>query len=68
MVANAGIMVMKNIFDISVEEWDKLQAVRQLITPDLNLKELTMSQVNVRGVFLCYREAGDFLTPFLVPQ
>ncbi|OBT40829.1 hypothetical protein VE00_08595 [Pseudogymnoascus sp. WSF 3629] len=40
MVSNAGIIVTKRLFEVSVAEWDKVQ------------------QVNVRGMFLCYREAG----------
>jgi len=40
MIANAGIIVAKTMFEVSVEEWDRIQAV------------------NVRGAFLCYREAG----------
>ncbi|KAK4936652.1 hypothetical protein LTR10_022504 [Elasticomyces elasticus] len=40
MIANAGIIVAKTMFEVSVEEWDRVQAV------------------NVRGAFLCYREAG----------
>ncbi|KAK5457235.1 hypothetical protein LTS15_005016 [Exophiala xenobiotica] len=40
MVANAGIIVTKSLFEVSVDEWDKVMAV------------------NVRGVMLCYREAG----------
>lgn len=27
MIANAGIIVPKKLFDLSVEEWDRVQAV-----------------------------------------
>ncbi|KIV96998.1 hypothetical protein PV10_00808 [Exophiala mesophila] len=40
MIANAGIIVTKKLFEVTVEEWDKVLAV------------------NLRGVMLCYREAG----------
>lgn len=58
MVANAGIIVAKKILEVSVEEWDKVQSVSiELIK---SFSSTDSEQVNVRGIFLCYREAGEY--------
>ncbi|CAF3266465.1 unnamed protein product [Rotaria sp. Silwood2] len=43
IVANAGIVQVKPIVDITTEDWDKMFAV------------------NMRGVFLCYKEAAKVM-------
>lgn len=60
MVANAGIIATKRIFELTVEEWDKVQAV---CAASLIAISLTTFQINVRGVFLCYRAAGKPRVP-----
>ncbi|KAL3463949.1 L-2,3-butanediol dehydrogenase [Aspergillus heterothallicus] len=45
MVANAGIILVKPLLEISADEWDRVQEVMKI-------------QVNLRGVFLSYKYAA----------
>ncbi|OAL28916.1 hypothetical protein AYO22_02352 [Fonsecaea multimorphosa] len=60
MVANAGIAVARKLFDATVDDWDKVMAVSVCpdVVCDVQLISPLDRQVNARGVFLCYREAG----------
>ncbi|KAJ5178285.1 Short-chain dehydrogenase/reductase SDR [Penicillium coprophilum] len=61
MVANAGIMLTKRVMDLTMDEWDHVQAV---CTPaSCDIISSLRAKVNVKGVFLCYRAAGksDYL-------
>jgi len=33
MVANAGIIIPKTLFEVSVEEWDRVQSVKRVTDP-----------------------------------
>lgn len=64
MVANAGIMLTKGMMDLTMDEWDRVQAVCAPPPPLLAiLTRAYGAKVNVKGVFLCYRAAGksDYL-------
>lgn len=37
MIANAGIIVTKKLFEVTVEEWDKVQAVRRRFAHENNM-------------------------------
>ena len=57
MIANAGIIVAKPLLEVTVAEWDKVQAVSTDNFISLQWAHKVF-QVNVRGMMLCYREAG----------
>lgn len=62
MVANAGVIAPKTIVEISPDEFDRVLAV----SFDVLYSEVFLSdtvEINTRGAFLCYREAGKSQPP-----
>lgn len=58
MIANAGIILVKPLLEISANEWDRIQAVSPPVTISSRVIILIGNKINVRGVFLCYKHAG----------